>query len=238
MTRLDELAVPYGLAVVYPNAARGRWGDDTFVTAERPTGDEDITYLDQLIDTLRADVRISDGPVAIVGFSNGASMAMRYGAQRPGEVYAVVSVAGQLPSDPAVRPRERIPLLQIYGTGDPLRSFDDGVAEPAARGPDGPTPTLSTPETVDAFLAAASGRIDRTIEESDNDATDSTTLRTERWTDDDGPVVVQHSIVGGGHRWPAAHVDPYLDEPFGAPSREVDASAEAIDFVVAAGSVP
>ena len=238
MTRLDELAAPHDLAVVYPNADGGRWGDDTFVTADRPTGDEDVAYLDQLIDTLRADVRIGDGPVAIVGFSNGASMAMRYTAERPGEVYAVVSVAGQLARDPAIRPRERVPLLQIYGTGDPVRSFDDGIAEPAVRSADGPTPTLSTPATVDAFLTNASGPLIRTVEESDVDATDSTTLRTERWTDDDGTVVVQHTVVGGGHRWPSAQLDPSIDEPFGAPSCEVDASAEAIEFVVAAGSAP
>jgi polyhydroxybutyrate depolymerase len=232
MTRLDELAASYGFAVVYPDAVGGRWGDDTFVTAERPTGDEDLTYLDQLIDTLRADVRISDGPVAIVGFSNGASMAMRYTAQRPGETYALVSVAGQLPRDPAVHPSERVPLLQIHGTGDPLRSFDDGVPEPAVRSADGPTPTLPTPATLNAFVTLASGPLDHTVEESDNDGTDSTTLRTERWADDEGTVLVQHTIVGGGHRWPSVHVDPYTDQPFGAPSNDVDASAEAIEFVV------
>jgi hypothetical protein len=43
---------------------------------------------------------------------------------------------------------------------------------------------------------------------------------------------VLHTVVGGGHTWPSAVV-PFADgQGFGATSRDLDASAVAIDFVL------
>jgi polyhydroxybutyrate depolymerase len=231
-TALERPAATAGLAVVYPEARDGGWGDDTFATPDRPSGDEDVAFLDELVATLQEDPRIADGPVGVVGFSNGASMAMRYGAARPETVGAVVAVAGQLPRDPAVRPSGPVPLLLVYGTADPLRPYATGIPRPASpRRAGQPTPTLSTPDSVAAFVAAGGGRPthDGPVA-SDADPGDGTRLETERWSDAGATLAVLHRVVDGGHTWPSALTPP--PDGYGAVSRDLDASAEAVAFVV------
>jgi polyhydroxybutyrate depolymerase len=232
-TELHRHAARAGLAVAYPEGLDNRWGDDTFPTPTRPNGDEDVAYLDALVRQLRADPRIDDGPVGVVGFSNGGSMALRYASERPDDVRAVVAVAGQLPRDEAVRPTGRVPLLAVYGDADPVRSYDAGIPATPGREPAGPTPTLSTRDSVATFVARAAGTAEQEgPEEADPDPGDGTRLRTERWSDSEGALAVLHTVVGGGHTWPSAVV-PFADgQDFGPTSRDLDASATAIDFIL------
>lgn len=231
-TRLHLVAAEHRLAVVYPQGVDGRWGDDTFTTPARPAGSEDIDFLDHLIAMLRRDPRIGEGPVGVVGYSNGAGMALRYAAERPAEVRAVVAVAGQLPRDAAVRPTGRVPLLVVHGTADTITPFDTGVPDEPGRRARDLTPTLSTPGTVAAFVAMATGSVDHQVtDEVDPDPSDSTRLRTERWVDGMGTVAVLRMLVDGGHSWPGAD-GPFASGRFGPASRDVDATAAAIDFVV------
>jgi polyhydroxybutyrate depolymerase len=233
VTQLDRDAADAGLAVAYPQAIDGGWGDDTFTSPARPVGDEDVAFLDALVRELQADPRIEDGPIGVVGFSNGASMALRYTSEHPDNVRAVVSVAGQLPRDPAVRPSGRVPLLEVYGTADPLRPYDVGVRETLGRGPADPTPTLPTPDTVAAFVARGLGTSEHELlADTDLDPTDGTSVRTERWTDRGGTLAVLRSIVGGGHTWPSSRGQFSGGENFGVTSGEVDTSAEAVAFVL------
>jgi polyhydroxybutyrate depolymerase len=233
LTQLDRHAAEAGLAVVYPQAVDRGWGDDTFTSPIRPVGDEDVAFLDALVHELRVGPRIDDGPIGVVGFSNGASMALRYTSEHPDQVRAVVSVAGQLPRDPAVRPSSRVPLLEVYGTADPVRPYDTGVREAPGRGPGDPTPTLPTRDTVAAFVAVGLGASEHEVlVDTDLDPTDGTRVSTERWTDRGGTLVVLRSILGGGHTWPSSRGQFSGGENFGVTSSEVDASAEAIAFVL------
>jgi len=227
MTALEVPAAAAGYAVVYPDALVGAWGDDTFPTDSRPVGDEDIVFLDSLVDALHSDPRIGDGPVGLVGFSNGAGMALRYAAERPDAVRAVVSVAGQLPRDPAVRPTGRVPLLCLHGDADPIRPYATGNPGAPTRVQGQSTPTLSTPETVAAF--ARPDATHSAPEASDPEPGDGTSVLTEHWSDEDGTRVVLQTLVGGGHTWPSAHTA--LDPGFGNVSHDVDAGAEAVTFV-------
>jgi polyhydroxybutyrate depolymerase len=243
-TQLERYAAEEGLAVAYPNGMDGGWGDDTFRTPTRPAGDEDVRFLDDLIDELQASPVIADdGPVGVVGFSNGGSMALRYSIERPDDVRAVVAVAGQLPRDPAIRPAagsasasgRAVPLLGFYGTADPLRNYDTGIPEPPVRQPGQSTPTLSTPDTIAAFVGSAP--LVEGPTESDTDPSDGTRLRTERWasaststsTSEGGVDVLWHTLIDGGHTWPSAHA-PHPPS-YGTVSHEIDASAEAIAFI-------
>ena len=233
VTALDQDAAEHGLAVVFPDALDGGWGDDNFTTPGGPRGDADVVFLDALIAAVQSDPRIDAGPAGLVGFSNGASMALRYAAQHPDAARAVVSVAGQLPRDPAIRPTGRVPLLEVFGTADPLRPYGVGIPDAPDRQAGDPTPTLSTPETVAAFVATAGGADDHEgPEDSDANPTDGTRVRTERWIDRDGTIAVLETVVGGGHMWPSARAPFAGSENFGVTSYDIDASAQAIAFLL------
>lgn len=238
VTELERYAAAEGLAVAYPETLGDSWGDDTFPTPERPAGDEDVRFLDDLIATLRSDPRIDDGPVGVVGFSNGASMTLRYAAQRPDVVRAAVTVAGELPRDPVIRPTQPVPLLAMYGTGDPIRSYDSGIPDTPGRQPGQPTPTLSAPDSVAAFVATLPGARHEGPTESDPVADDGTWIRTERWTGDGRSVVVFRTIVDGGHTWPSAHARLSGGDQYGLVSRDLDASAEAVAFLLDPTGLP
>jgi polyhydroxybutyrate depolymerase len=233
-TELDRLADARGLTIAFPESLDGGWGDDTFTSPGRPTGDEDLDFLREMIRELRAEPGIADDGIGLVGFSNGASMALRYASQLPGLIGEVVAVAGQLPRDPAIRPTARVPLLVMYGTADPIRSYDQGIPDAPDRQPGDPTPTLPTVETVEAFVRASptgepqhEGPV-----ESDPDPADGTTIRTERWSDGQGTLAVIQAVVGGGHTWPSARAAFAGSERFGPTSQDLDASAEALDFIL------
>jgi polyhydroxybutyrate depolymerase len=232
-TELEHAAAAEGLAVVFVESLDGGWGDDTFTGPTRPAGDEDVVFLDELIGSLRADSRIHDDqPVGVVGFSNGASMALRYATERPDDVRAIVAVAGQLPRDPSIRPTQPVPLLAVYGTADPVRGYDTGIPDDPARQPGDPTPTLPTPDTVAAFVDTLDSPTPEGPAEADPNRSDGTSLRTERWIGADGTIVMLRSIVAGGHTWPSAHTTPTGTEQFGPVSQDLDASAEATTFIL------
>jgi polyhydroxybutyrate depolymerase len=231
-TEIHQIGAEHGLAVVYPQGIDARWGDDTFTSPNRPAGDEDVVFLERLIAELRQDPRIDREPIGMVGFSNGASMALRYAAERPTDVRAVVAVAGQLPLDPAIRPTGRVPLLEVYGTADPIAPFNTGQPQSPGRGPQDPTPTLSTPETVAAFVSMAGGAVSHQgPEEVDADPADGTRVRIERWVDGVGTVAVLLAIVDGGHTWPSAR-GQFTGGGLGLISKDIDASADAIAFIL------
>ena len=143
----------------------------------------------------------------------------------------MVSIAGQLPRDPLVRPTARTPLLQIYGSADPIRPIDAGIPDTATRAPGNPTPTLSTQESVEAFLSAAGpGPFQRDVAESDSVVDDGTTVRTESWRDALGVVAVYHLVIGGGHTWPSAGQPFTGGDRFGTTSRDLDATDATVRF--------
>jgi poly(3-hydroxybutyrate) depolymerase len=70
------------------------------------------------------------------------------------------------------------------------------------------------------------------LTDADLDPTDGTSVRTERWTDRGGTLAVLRSILGGGDTWPSSRRQFSGGENFGVTSAEVDASAEAVAFVL------
>jgi poly(3-hydroxybutyrate) depolymerase len=68
-------------------------------------------------------------------------------------------------------------------------------------------------------------------EEVDPDPDDGTRVRVERWVDGAGTVAVLLAIVDGGHTWPSAR-GQFSRGGFGLISTDIDASADAIAFIL------
>jgi polyhydroxybutyrate depolymerase len=102
-------------------------GPGTGSYAER-AGIDDVGYLRTLIDRWVAAGRADSRRVFATGFSNGAAMAFRAGAQLPTRIAAIAPVANALLVPlPALDPP--VSLLLIWGEEDPLNPVEGGELE-------------------------------------------------------------------------------------------------------------
>lgn len=88
---------------------------------------DDVGYLSALIAEARA--RFTVGKVYLAGHSNGAFMAYRYVCDVPGEVSAMVSLAGSIFGGVATCPASTAPVsvLQIHGDADDIIPYEGGT---------------------------------------------------------------------------------------------------------------
>ncbi|HZZ34107.1 MAG TPA: alpha/beta fold hydrolase, partial [Caulobacteraceae bacterium] len=76
--------------------------------------------LDAFIDGELARHGLSDGNLALVGFSQGTMLALHVGPRRPRRIAGIVGFSGMLIDDPADPPATRPPVLLIHGDADPM----------------------------------------------------------------------------------------------------------------------
>lgn len=115
----DTLATQKGFAVAYPVGLDQAWNAGICCTLD-PSGTmgnvDDVGFLASVIQSARSLARVDLARVYVVGFSNGAMMAMRFACERPELVAGVVSIAGTL--ETPCESTRAIRLLQIHGEKD------------------------------------------------------------------------------------------------------------------------
>ncbi|WP_016697839.1 alpha/beta hydrolase family esterase, partial [Actinoalloteichus spitiensis] len=233
---LNEAADAAGVAVAYLEGVDQGWGAAPRPTELRPDPNADVAYTRAVLDQLLDDARINPDRVFVVGFSEGAIMALRLAAEHPDWFAAAASVAGQLPAPPAeVRPSGPIPLLSIYGDADPLRPIEGLTSQPEGTPPIGrepPRPTVSTADTVDAFCRAGGADEQHHEEPPLTAPPDGTSLtRATCVNPDTGLEVVSIVVRGGGHTWPGGTF-PNPARTVGVTSRQISAAETVLDFLV------
>ena len=124
--------------VVYPNASIPKAGQKTGWNAGFCCGSgwknkvNDVGFLEALITELRQKHGIAADRVFIVGFSNGAFMAQRFAAERPGVVRAVVSGAGTIgtkgTNGSQLLPQGPVPMLLMHGAKDERVMYKGGTS--------------------------------------------------------------------------------------------------------------
>lgn len=113
-------------------APGGRWFDPD----EEGGLERGLAALHAFLDAALAARRLPPSHLALVGFSQGATLALRAGLSRPGPVKAVVAVAGG-PYGPLPIGEGAPPILLIHGDADeaaPLSAMREAKAAIAARG--------------------------------------------------------------------------------------------------------
>lgn len=90
----------------------GRWAVD------------DVRFIRALLDEVQARYVVDERRIYATGFSNGAAMTFRLGAELSARLAAIAPVAGPLQLD---RPQPERPLATLYivGAADPIYRFDD-----------------------------------------------------------------------------------------------------------------
>lgn len=104
--------------------------------------------LDGFIDEALQKRDLSDGDVALVGFSQGTMMSLFVGLRRVRPVAGILGYSGRLiaPELLASELRSRPPVLLVHGTEDPLVPFESMTsAEAALRQAGVPVETLACP---------------------------------------------------------------------------------------------
>ena len=95
-------------------APGGRWFD----AAEADGLDKGLAALDRFLDAALEKRRLPPSHLALVGFSQGATLALRAGLARPGPVKAVVAFSGGPYGAPALKGEGAPPVLLIHGDAD------------------------------------------------------------------------------------------------------------------------
>lgn len=113
-------------------APGGRWFD----SAEEGGLERGLAALQAFLDAALAERRLPPSHLALVGFSQGATLALLAGLARPGPVKAVVAASGG-PYGPLPIGEGAPPILLIHGDADetaPLAAMREAKTAIAARG--------------------------------------------------------------------------------------------------------
>lgn len=104
------------------------WNDGSGRGHVARRGVDDVGFIAALIERLARELALDRERIYLTGFSNGASLAFRLGAELPGVVAAIAPVAGHCWIDPP-RFTRLPPLLHIAGGADPLNPLEGGEVE-------------------------------------------------------------------------------------------------------------
>ncbi len=197
---------------------------------------DDVAFIDELLDSLEAQLCVDAARIYSTGLSNGAEMSVRLACSLSDRIAAVAPVAGvyfppmveELPEGvgcPLTRP---VPIIAFHGTADPIIPFDGGPLGEAV-GLD-----LTFRDIDDAILpewAAANGCDSVPTEEPVTE-----NVRVIRYQGCDQDVTVElYVIEGGGHTWPGStfELPAAAEEVIGFTTQEISANDLLWDFFVA-----
>jgi len=168
------------------------WNDGSGRRTGPAYGVDDVGHLAALLDEVSARFHTDPARNYAMGFSNGASMALRLAAELPLRIAAVAADAGHpfVAPAPGARP---VPTVCVCGTVDPLIPLHGGKV----RLPWG-TSMLQPPYLESVRRWAEGQGCDPSPDVRERDAGVTTT----RWTGEAGAEVVLHLVKGAGHVWP------------------------------------
>lgn len=180
------------------------------------TGQGDLAYLSALIRSLRADPRVTDQPVVLVGHGSGGNVVLRAACELPDEIAGIGISATKAAQGQACGGGQAKPAIFVHGTADPIAPHD---------GADG---RMSAAETLRVWAqrnrCSATQRVSRT----DANGRDGTSVVIRRYTD--CQAALTHVIVlGGGHGWHTGRAS--ADNRLGPMSGEINTGDVLVQFL-------
>jgi len=206
-TRWHETAAQAGFLLLVPEGSRANlsqppgflsnplvWNDGQSRPGLGRPDSDDVAVIDELLDEVLARFPVDGRRLFVTGFSNGAAMTFRLGAELSHRFAALAPVAGHcfLP-DP--RPAVGLPTLYLIGTADPLLPLDGGEVTLPWGGEKVRKPPVR--QTLERWAHALGCPPEpRTL--SDQDGVRVLSYGPGR----DGAELRVHFIDGLGHHWP------------------------------------
>jgi len=159
---------------------------------------DDVGFLNAMLDDLAARFAVDSRRVFVTGFSNGASMTFRVGAELSRRVAAIAPVAGACWLENLALERP-IPMCYITGTADPLNALEGGAPK-LLSGNSRRIPSKPKPPVRDSILKWANALGCPTTPAS---ASEANGLRIETYGPGrDGAEMIYVTVEGLGHTWP------------------------------------
>ncbi len=223
LSGFDAIAEREGFIVCYPQGRFRVW------SSGQREGNEDVAFLSQLVEALRAEFAIDPERVYATGISAGGMMA-QYLACKTDILAAIAPVAGspvRKVLDECVREKP-LPILTIHGDKDNIVPYAGGDVSTGG----GDMSFLSAAE-----VAAAWARINQCAGTEPSievlpplDPADSSRVTRYTYPCDAKNPVVFLSVGGGGHTWPGRD-NWYPAFIVGATSQQLDASESIWAFL-------
>ncbi len=208
-TQMAARADESGFVVVAPE---GR-GDPRHWTLPTTGSDDDVSYVEELVEHVAAEQCVDPDRTYVAGFSNGAALAGALSCQDDSPFAAYVGVAA--PYDLGRCPdAEPAPMLYVHGRRDPVITFDGNTR--SVIGPTAPVPLMLDRWSV---RNGCTGR----------DVATRGTIEHLTWSGCDADLEA-YVVADGGHQWPGGDLDA-AGGPSGKMSQQLDTSEVAWEFL-------
>tara|TARA_B100001059_G_C17831387_1_gene584897 strand:- start:3172 stop:4074 length:903 start_codon:yes stop_codon:yes gene_type:complete len=223
LSQMDNYAHLNGVGVIYPEGVDKSWNvglkDKKFMNEEN-----DIGFVDALIDSVTSKYNIDTNRIYVCGFSNGGEFSYELMCGLSNKIAAFGSVGGNfiINEQRSCNINREIPLIHIHGTKDRLANYN-GYDEYF----------LSTIDSVNFW--AKHNQLDKMVVENIEDIHKKNRTTVEKYTfykDNSDTKVIHLKVMNGGHVWFGSPTfDPfYLKLLFGRNNHKINSSKELVDF--------
>lgn len=228
--RFNELADQEGFIVVYPNAIDKSWNDGrSQILKPRNKNVDDVGFIAAIIEELKQIYDVDLTRIYATGMSNGGFMTTRLLCDRA-DLFrggAVVTASISKEYFPNCAPSQRVGVLVMNGTDDPLVPYDGGQIKVfrKTRGE-----ILSTDDYLNFWITQNQCDTQSTTEMvPDTNTNDGSSVSIQSFECDPKYPVVLYKIKGGGHTWPGGK--QYLGKRIiGTTNRDINACDVIWDF--------
>lgn len=229
----QDLADKEDVLILYPQGYKKQWNDGRGVDSipAQKQNINDVKFLSSLIDFMIETRDVNPSQVYATGISNGGFMSNRLACDLSGKIAAVGIVTAGMPVklENNCKPEEKVSVLIMNGTKDPLCPFEGGaVGRKKGRG--------EIMSTQDSFLFwlkhmgyQQTTPLIRPRRLTDKDTQDGSQVLQQLYKSKTGHEVTLYTIEGGGHTWPGGkqYLPKFL---IGSVNRDIDGTAEIWNF--------
>lgn len=204
--------------IVHPNGTINNLGDRFWNVLGGLSAVDDVAFLSNLIDSLRATYNIDPNRIYSTGMSNGGFMSYSLACELSHKIAAIASVTGSMITLKlnACNPPRAVPVMEIHGTADNTVPYNGSVS----------LGTVAIPTLVDAWVQKNQCNPTPIITPVPNTNTsDGCTAEHYLYTGGlNGSTVEHYKVIGGGHTWPGQLF------PIGVTNQDFSASREIWRF--------
>ena len=218
-SQMDNYAHQNGVGVIYPEGVKKSWN----VGKAMLNDENDIGFVNALIDSVSSKYNIDSNRIYACGFSNGGTFSYELICGLSNKIAAFGSVGGNfsINENRLCKIDREIPLIHIHGTKDRLQKYNKSNGD-----------FLSTIESVNYW--AKYNQLDKIVFENIEDVYKQDRTTVERYTyskDNSDTKVIHLKVVNGGHIWLGSHISDWFLRLFiGKNNHEINSSKELVDF--------